>query len=755
MGTFIESLISLSSESKDLWYYTYKDKLTNQYSALSKMDQSFLYKSTRSIINKSILDFAKDEHTSPYSLFDCTKKLSGWVNESTNTELFKIANSRFSVLDDLFDLLDAYKYGYISRLQYFIQYRKLTNGYTIYQLAKLVDDFSNNFGGQDVVNKSTPLTVQRYVIFKLLELFDFKSLKSYKYVGLEFGSIYDIRSFIIWTRTKDIDKRIIKKVEQRLFLFLNNEEKWTLFKEELVSTPGENNIREWLNKAYWGSFNSGLFGSKSCSLTDKIIEKECFQVVMYKDLQSCNNYDIRFRILDHLNVFYQQELFSHSDDLTKLYLWLNHPNDIYDWKLIKSHFSELPVKKQIRLLRYVFYLISTKQIELSVDEMYRWLVCSKKKASPIIRFVVYLLKEKIQQPNNSISSEQLNKEIPSFNVYSDGGVYLKDLFYPCNGFLALTFNKIDKEFQSFNGILDRIKIGKKWFYKITFFHTPHDLFGRPIDWLDNEPIKEAKTVLEINLNAKVKDGYYILPLSEEKEIKKFVMAYDIDDRCCLLDFKYAHIEKGYLPRNNAYQPLYTNRLACYESNNYHVCRCGNFDEVDPIHGLPFFWCNKKICARRCNYILPTFLWEKYKFADFLYILLGMKSSTIPHIWNITSEISLFINNSYEVFKPKWNWLGLEELETPEIVLKSSPIIKHEEVGKWEKGMSITKDIPEFDEEDYEDNHDYGDSEYEDNTYEGPTYGRYAGSYAQDELGYSDDDIDTIFDGDPDAYWNID
>ena len=33
--------------------------------------------------------------------------------------------------------------------------------------------------------------------------------------------------------------------------------------------------------------------------------------------------------------------------------------------------------------------------------------------------------------------------------------------------------------------------------------------------------------------------------------------------------------------------------------------------------------------------------------------------------------------------------------------------------------------------------------------------RYSGSYAQDEMGYSDEDIDTIFDGDPDAYWNID
>lgn len=36
-----------------------------------------------------------------------------------------------------------------------------------------------------------------------------------------------------------------------------------------------------------------------------------------------------------------------------------------------------------------------------------------------------------------------------------------------------------------------------------------------------------------------------------------------------------------------------------------------------------------------------------------------------------------------------------------------------------------------------------------------SYGQYSGSYAQDEMGYSDDDIDIIFDGDPDAYWNID
>lgn len=57
------------------------------------------------------------------------------------------------------------------------------------------------------------------------------------------------------------------------------------------------------------------------------------------------------------------------------------------------------------------------------------------------------------------------------------------------------------------------------------------------------------------------------------------------------------------------------------------------------------------------------------------------------------------------------------------------------------------------------NYDYDEDYEKDDEWQDdddvPTYGRFSGSYAQDEMGYSDDDIDTIFDGDPSAYWNID
>lgn len=53
---------------------------------------------------------------------------------------------------------------------------------------------------------------------------------------------------------------------------------------------------------------------------------------------------------------------------------------------------------------------------------------------------------------------------------------------------------------------------------------------------------------------------------------------------------------------------------------------------------------------------------------------------------------------------------------------------------------------------YDPTDDYDPSDYYE---EEKTYNNYNGSYAQDVEGWSDQDIDDVFDGDPDAYWNID
>lgn len=71
------------------------------------------------------------------------------------------------------------------------------------------------------------------------------------------------------------------------------------------------------------------------------------------------------------------------------------------------------------------------------------------------------------------------------------------------------------------------------------------------------------------------------------------------------------------------------------------------------------------------------------------------------------------------------------------------------------------DDDEFDDDEFEDDEWESDNlefDIDDDNYDNQslrTYDCYNGSWAQDVEGYSDDDIDTIFDGDPNAYWNID
>lgn len=57
--------------------------------------------------------------------------------------------------------------------------------------------------------------------------------------------------------------------------------------------------------------------------------------------------------------------------------------------------------------------------------------------------------------------------------------------------------------------------------------------------------------------------------------------------------------------------------------------------------------------------------------------------------------------------------------------------------------------------DDEDDYEPYEPNYDDGLYEKESYGQYAGTYAQDVEGLSDDFINDALDGEPDAYWNID
>ena len=109
--------------------------------------------------------------------------------------------------------------------------------------------------------------------------------------------------------------------------------------------------------------------------------------------------------------------------------------------------------------------------------------------------------------------------------------------------------------------------------------------------------------------------------------------------------------------------------------------------------------------------------------------------------NGINKLGLIDETGYEVLPVEydkiWNFYGENRIDT------------RVEKGERTKVISL-KDILCNEEDSWNDESSYDD--YDDY---GTHYGDYAGTYAQDEAGYSDDIIDDAFDGEYDAYWNID
>ncbi len=101
------------------------------------------------------------------------------------------------------------------------------------------------------------------------------------------------------------------------------------------------------------------------------------------------------------------------------------------------------------------------------------------------------------------------------------------------------------------------------------------------------------------------------------------------------------------------------------------------------------------------------------------------------------------------YKAIWNFYGKPQY--------SNIIVTTEDgMNKILKDFLVTKGKAEEDNEHDRHSSLYNNHDYScDNDYRSEHYEEFAGTYAQDVAGYSDEDIYDAFDGDPDAYWNID
>ena len=636
-------------------------------------------------------------------LYHVMEEFALWIDLTTKLKIRELVNVKFSLLNNVEELSYAYEGGFISEEQYLVRYITLTKDFTIEQFLEAIrKDFY----------KDIPILIQEYIIREVIRKFDFTELSSDAYVKLNYNVIHNMEELIQWFNEQSdiyLDKSLWNTIKEEMVSRLNKENRWYLFEKDLIESPSKEIIREKLEQAYLMYKFSGDY-----------INKDCFQKIMQEDvLREKKDYKKISLILDSLNDIYKDDILENGDDFHRFYVWVEKPKEITDrrltqiinWDTISRYYALLPDKLQVRLLKYLFYLKAFHKIDFSINDFYVMLMTNSiGRVNSTLQLICFILLEKSKSLSTIIKGEIKSRE-------ADIDI-LKDLFYECDGLL------LKGQFDDFPFIDGSIR--KEGDY---FVISLHDYLG---------DASYVKAVLTQNLPCKLINGEYWISTNLELEVKDFVVSYGIKDQCQL--FKKQHLSQ----RANVK----------YRERNLMLCKCGKCLDVDPEFGLPFYWCRKKVCTHSGRYLVPLFDWEEYKFVDLLNILYGNDLSLREKIWNVNAEISQFLiygsNSNHEIlgyfYKSK---------------KKNSHYIRYEsERGVWTEDMSIITDV-NLDEEVYDDYDDYDEDDIyycnkddeDEDEYNG--YGRYAGSYAQDEMGYSDDDIDTIFDGDPDAYWNID
>ena len=191
IGLFLENFYALRN---DFLGYKVYEKTFESYEQLPKLYKDALMTSLLNCVNESAILATKKEYLSPFSLGYQIEQLNGWILDSTKQQIKVFVNEKFSNLDDLEDLNDAYKYDYITSKQYFKRYKQLTSDFNTRQFLKELCDYKV---------KDSPLTIQWYVASNIIKKLGYNSLNSFDYIKLDhYDAISDIRSLLEWLKLK-------------------------------------------------------------------------------------------------------------------------------------------------------------------------------------------------------------------------------------------------------------------------------------------------------------------------------------------------------------------------------------------------------------------------------------------------------------------------------------------------------------------------------------------------------------------------
>lgn len=752
VGEFYDLITEISNEPYLIWFKY--DEILKAYDKLPKEIDVLLDSYLQKELNKILLNALNSEEFSAFSLHHILEKLSKWIDDSFVSANENLIKTSFIKKEDVSDLINALGYGYISNDDFHERYVVLSNNRAD---RECLNDL------HDCWNYHLPEQTQLYILERILNNYGLEFSFSYGNKNYEFPSCFSVHSlndFLSWIKDNTvkyghecISVEVALKIQEKVTSTLSYEQNWFLFEKDIISVLRPDCIKIRLKEAY-----------SELRFEDKCFEKDCFQSQMADDVINFDDVRLIKATIDKLNFKYRILICDKIKGFGELYIWALNPTHTIDWENINDYFVELDGESQKRVFRFLFLhqsmykdcpnisflnLLSniiegsiTKlghQEKTDIDDFFEQFSPNDNTLSALAA-ITYILQQKLDNPSSSIDWNNLWASIQRINQYPTIFLrHIKDFFNECNGWLLLSNNNCNSEYYSRNGYVQRVQSNdsNESYYIVRFYETPLDINGHPVDYLDYSDIEKGENVLKRNFTYQYIDGAYLINQKDEIRLKEFITTYEIDDNCNLFDDIFGHNE------NQGYGiPEHLNYPTKYEDNDLLICNCSQFCNVDPKNGVPYRWCKKHPCTRKF-FLQADQDWEKYKFIDLLRVLLN-DTLNLSQIWDINSEIASFINNIAENYKNK------------DMQLSSSPLSYNDEVGVWTSDMCIYTDKSCDYSDEFDDDYDEDkDSDYNAGSSNEDTYERYNGSWAQDVEGYSDDDIDTIFDGDPDAYWNID
>lgn len=742
IGLFIEShnlLISNQNDSTAISFYA------NSIDGLHDTDLEILGNIIKKDINTQLKRIVNKESTDCESVVSICDYFSNWIDEKTISYCRKTGETHLLQSNNIETLISLYKYHLLEEKNFCDRFIKLSQDLSVKRCSELLYD------GVDG-KIALPEAIQESIVIRIFKEANFRKNSDYKQITLSYSTqIYNCEDLLNWLYSRVNDKKLSKDIFYRLGEIyteeFSKEDKWDLFTKGLIYRPDTDILKEKIKKLYIKFSNTERNDYLQWQLDiDKLKQDNKYLARTYAQKLLCENLGKESKVnvilfsISLLDNNSKKIILKHGDKKLNFYIWSLYPNENIDLDSLDNYYDTLPIIIQIRILRYLFYLKANSVISFSIEDLYRKVKhFDKEHVSHIVLFIIAALYYNLSDNSFSQISQKNMEEY--FNMPIDSAVVylfheakgaINSFFYKCNGRMLVNDTiSYDEKFYRY-GKIEFKEINKKPFYVVSFYDTPISQYGEDIYDFDYLILDNVIDTLTENFPYKKVGNDYLIDIKYKIELMDYVRYYHIDDKCNLF------------PKSTMAECPDT----VVEFKNYKFCKSNFCHNLDPDLKIPFTWCDAKPCTHHYWRLNPTSNWENYKFIDLVSILKDCKTEEKYAIYKKNSEVSSFINSLYmDFFKDK---------KTPDQI-QINKFESEKDQGRWKQGMSITTNIDlednEEDDNEYSASNDYND--YSKSSGEEPTYNKYRGSYAQDEMGYSDDDIDTIFDGDPDAYWNID